>query len=223
MTPHQGLCRIQNYIWKHCPILYKFFMLLKLMIYFVGQISFSARILTYFVNDDIKAGKELVSLEVKVKSSTSPVTYAIVPVRSAIRVRQILKIDRLKGKITLRRNLKRFLRRRKDGTRRVSFKVIACQGKKKHCARVFVRIIALRANFGDQFVEEALKHVTAEKIVNHIYKGITRKTITPSFLLRVLRRIPKSSEDIAMLDAKQEMLLDYVRRKIVKVLSLRKL
>ena len=190
---------------------------------FVGQISFSARILTYFVNDDIKAGKELVSVEVKVRNGTSRVTYAIIPIQPEIFIRQILKIDNLTGTITLQRNLKTFVRLRKDGTRRLSFKVNACQSRKRSCASANVRIIALRANIGDQFVEEALKHVTPEKLVNHVFKGVTTKTITPSSLLRVLRRIPKSSENIAMMDAKQEMLLDYVRRKIVKVLSLRKL
>lgn len=175
------------------------------------------------MNDDIKAGKELVSLEVKVRNGASSVRYAIIPIRPAIRIRQILKIDNLTGTITLRRSLKRFVRLRKDGTRRLFFKVNACQGRKRRCASVNVRIIALRANIGDQFVEEALKHVTPEKLVNHIFKGVTTKTIKPSFLLRVLRRIPKSSEEITMMDAKQEMSLDYVRRKIVKVLSLRKL
>ena len=175
------------------------------------------------MNDDIKAGKELVSLEVKVRNGVSPVTYAIIPIPQAILIRQILKIDNLTGTITLQRNLKRFVRLRKDGTRRLSFKVSACQSRKRSCASANVRIIALRENFGDQFVEEALKHVTPEKLVNHVFKGVTTKTITPSSLLRVLRRIPKSSENIAMMDAKQEMLLDYVRRKIVKVLSLRKL
>lgn len=177
--------------------------------------------MTYFVNDDIKAGKELASLNVKVRNGPSPVTYTIIP-RSKL---QVLKIGSLTGTITLRKDFKNFVRLRRDGTRRLFFKVLGCKrfGKRKRCAIVNVRIIALRGNFGDKFVEEALKHVTREKLVNHIYKGITNKTITPSFLLRVFRRITKTSEDIAMIDAKQEMSLDYVKRKIVQVLSLRKL
>ena len=191
---------------------------------FLGQLAFSAKTYTYFVNDDIKAGKDLVSLEVKI-GNKSLVTYEIMP-RTR---RRVLKIDSSTATITLLKDLKKFLQLRSDGTRRLFFKVARCQkgkGKRlrrRRCAFVNVRIIALRRDFGDQFVEEALKHVTPENLTNHILKGETTKRITPSVLLRILRKIPKASEEIAMMDGKQEMLLDYVKRKIVRVLSLRKL
>jgi hypothetical protein len=167
---------------------------------------------TYFVNDDVKPGKELASVKVEVRNGSSPVTYDVMPKEKL----QVLKIDSQTGKITLGKDLRKFLRLRRDGTRRLFFKVTACKrsGKRKHCATANVRIIALQRKFGDKFVEEALKHV------NVIFKGVTAKTITPSLLLRVFRRVPKSSEEIAMIDAKQELLLDYVKRKILSVLSL---
>ncbi len=156
-----------------------------------------------------------------VRNGPSPVTYSIIPKR---RLNKVLKLDSLTGTITLRKDLKTFLKLRNDGTRRLNFKVNGCQkiGRKKNCAIVNVRIIALRRNFGDEFVEEALKHVTPEKLVNRIFK-VSAKTVTPSFLLRVFRRIPKSSENITMIDAKQQLSLDYVKRKVLRLLSLRKL
>ena len=178
---------------------------------------------TYFVNDDIQSGKELASLKVKVRtgSGSSPVTYRVMPIQRL----RILKIGSQTGKITLRKDLRSSLPLRRDGTRRLFFKVIACKrfGRRKRCAIVTVRVIALKRKFGDTFVDEALKNMTTKNLFNDIFKGVTAKTITPSVLLRVFRRIPKSSEEIAMIEAKQELLLNYVKGKILRKLSLRKL
>lgn len=184
--------------------------------------SFAAKKFTFFVNDDLKAGKKLAPVSVQTRNGSSPVIYSIDPTQ----LLDVISIDKLSGVTKLQKDLKTFIGLRRDGTRRLSFNVTGCQtfdSGEKSCAAVNVFIIALRRDFGDRFVEEALKHVTSEKLVNHIFKGVTSTTISPSFLLRILRRVPKTSEDITLLEAKQEMLLNYIKRKIVHEFSFCKL
>ena len=55
-------------------------------------------------------------------------------------------------------------------------------------------------------------------MINHIFQRKEAK-ITPEVLLRLIRKTPKEAMKISMLDANQEIAINYVRKAIIKRLG----
>ena len=114
-----------------------------------------------------------------------------------------------------------FISLRPDGTRRLTITVRACSLKPKgYCSTAKVFIIALKKNFGDRLVPEAISKIkkSKNKMINHIFQRKEAK-ITPEVLLRLIRKTPKEAMKISMLDANQEIAINYVRKAIIKRLG----